>query len=328
MCEKIRWGIIAPGGIANAFADGLQVLEEAEITAVASRSIERAESFAAKYKVSKIYDSYKSLAEDDNIDAVYIATPHSFHKETAIMCLEKGKAVLCEKPIGINENEMLEMIKCAKENKVFLMEAMWTRFLPVINEVKQYIEKGLIGDICLVKANFGFKGDSNPEKRILNPKLAGGALLDVGIYPLTFADLVYNKEASEIKSMMSYTETGVDQDSTIILDYGSGKRAEVSISIKDYIPHEGLIIGTKGNIKLDRFFMPTSAVIEIEGEEPREIKIPFLKNGYEYEAMEVMSCIREGRLESSIMPHEKSLRLLRTMDRIRKQWNFKYPGEN
>lgn len=327
MKDKVTWGIIAPGVIANALAVALKTIPEAELLAVASRSNERAKSFAEKYNISRCYDDYKKLAEDEDIDVVYIANPHSHHKEAVLMCLEKGKAVLCEKPIGINKTEMLEMAECAKRNNTFLMEAMWTRFLPVIKYISEYIEKGFLGDIVLTQVNFGFKSDGNASGRLLNPELAGGALLDIGVYALTLADIVYNKMPLGFKSIVNKADTGVDEESEIILNYSENKRANISLSCKNYIPNDAIIVGTKGVIKMPRFFMCTAATIELHGEVPKEINIPFLCNGYEYEIMEVISSIKAGKIESSTMTHDKSLRILNIMDSIRKDWGLVYPME-
>lgn len=327
MSREIKWGIIGPGRIASAFARALNFLPEARLVAVASTSVERAEAFGEEFKIERRYVSYEKLLLDKDIDAVYIAVPHSLHYKLAMMCLNSGKAVLCEKPVGINAGQMKELSDCVKRNGVFLMEAMWTRFLPVVKEIKTWIENGLIGEVRLVKANFGFRGDGDPQGRLQNAKLAGGALLDIGIYPITLADIVYEESPQGVSSFMNMSSTGVDEESTVIMKYSGGRMAEMSISIKNHIPHEGIIVGTKGVIRIPSFFMAESAVVEIDGEEPRELRIPFMCNGYEYEAMEVMNCLREGRCESLIMPHKVSIRILEIMDRIRSQWSLKYPEE-
>jgi predicted dehydrogenase len=327
MSREIKWGIIGPGRIASAFARALNFLPGARLVAVASTSRERAEAFGENFNIERRYDRYEKLMFDKDIDAVYIAVPHSLHHELAMKCLNSGKAVLCEKPIGINADQMKELSECAERNGVFLMEAMWTRFLPIIKEIKAWIENGLIGEVRLVKANFGFRGDGNPQGRLLNAKLASGALMDIGIYPITLADIIYEESPQTVTSAVNMSNTGVDEESTVIMKYDKGRMAEMSISIKNYIPHEGIIVGTKGEIKIPSFFMAESAVVEIDGEEPRELCIPFMCNGYEYEAVEVMNCLREGKGESLIMPHKVSIRILEIMDRIRNQWGLKYPEE-
>lgn len=327
MEAKVKWGIIGLGGIAHKFAQALEVIPEAELVAVASRSKENAEAFGNEYNVLTRYDSYDDLVIDKEVEAVYIATTHNSHKELTIKCLKQGKAVLSEKPIAVNQKEMLEMIKHAKEQNVFLMEALWTRFLPVTEMIKSWIDNGRIGEIRHISANFGFRGNNDPNARLLNPKLAGGALLDIGIYPIFFFTFLYDEAPAEIKSIVKFSETGVDVDSNIIMKYSDNKMANMAISFNTYIPRDGLITGTKGVIRIPQFTRSTSATLEIDGEIVEEVNIPFIKNGFEYEIAEVMKCLREGKIESELMSLEESLRLVRIMDAIRESWNFKYPNE-
>lgn len=216
MKKEIRWGILAPGSIAHKFVRGLELLEDAKVVAVGSRSIGRAETFAQQYGIAKAYGSYEELASDPDIDIVYVATPHSAHKECALLCLKAGKAVLCEKPFTVNTKEAEEVIQYARESKLFLMEAMWIRYLPVIIKVREWLYKGVIGEVKMLKADFGFRIEWNPEGRLLNPALAGGALLDAGIYPVSFASMVFGKQPVEIKSMSYIGTTGVDEQFTTL----------------------------------------------------------------------------------------------------------------
>lgn len=212
MSYKIRWGIIGTGTIANIFAADLLLVEDGILQAVASRGLEKAEAFGRKYKSVKSYGTYEELAEDPDVDVVYIATPHVLHKENTLLCLNNKKAVLCEKPIAINAIDTKEMIDCARANGVFLMEAMWTRFLPQIKWVREVIENGEIGDVRWIKADFGYAigADYPSSGRLLNKELGGGSLLDVGIYPLSFVHMIMKKDPVKICSSLVIGDTGVD----------------------------------------------------------------------------------------------------------------------
>ncbi|MFP4697956.1 MAG: Gfo/Idh/MocA family protein [Eubacteriales bacterium] len=325
--KKTKWGIIGLGTIAKSFADALEGLEEAELYAVASRSQQKADSFGDDYNVTKRYGNYVDLAKDPDVDVVYIATPHNYHKDNSIMCMKEGKGVLCEKPIAINEVELNEMIRMAKENKVFLMEAMWTRFLPLMKEVNKWINEGLIGDVRLISGDFGSPGPKDSEGRLLNPKLAGGALLDLGIYSITLATMFFKEQPNNILSTVNMSNTGVDEEENFIFEYANGKVARLSASFKVYA-EEGVIIGTEGLIRIPHFYRATTAFFEknYKGDQ-KKLEIPHKTNGYEYEAIEVMDCINKGKLESEIMPLSESIKIMRIMDGIRKEWGFRYPNE-
>lgn len=327
MKEKIRWGILGTGSIAHKFAAGLQALPDAVLTAVGSRSKDKAAEFAAQYFIPHIYGSYEELAASHELDAIYIATPHPYHKENSILCLNAGKAVLCEKPFTVNAAEAAEVIACARRNKVFLMEAMWSRFMPAMQAVREKLSQGTIGDIRMVTADFGFRAPWDPSSRLLDPALAGGALLDVGIYPLSFTSMVFGGAPMQIASMAHIGKTGVDEQSAILLGYGDGKMALVSCAVQTNTPQGAWILGTEGSIHIPLFWHAVSATLTNTGGKVEIIAPPVEGNGYNYEAAEVMSCIREGRLESSIMPLDETLALMKTMDSIRSQWGLRYPME-
>ena len=324
--EKIRWGILAPGGIAGRLAEGLSVIPDAELIAVGSRSIERANTFADKFDIPRRYGSYADLASDPDVDAVYVATVNPFHKDCSILCLEAGKAVLCEKPFAVNAQQVREMIACARESGQFLMEAMWTRFLPVIVKVREWLAEGAIGEPRMIQADFGFRAGVNPEGRLFNPELAGGGLLDVGVYPIAMAYMVFGAP-SEVKSLANIGETNVDEQAAMLLGYDGGQMALLSCAVRTSIPHETLILGTEGSIHIPNFWHATTATLRAAGKEPEPIEMPFKCNGYENEAIEVMRCLREGKLESDIMPLDESLSIMETMDKLRAQWGLKYPME-
>lgn len=328
MMGKIRWGILGPGNIARKFAKGLSVIDDAELTAIGSRSKEKAAMFANEYSVATSYGSYEELVMDKNVDVVYIATPHPFHLEHALLCINAGKAVLVEKPMGVNAKQIREMIAQAQQNKVFLMEAMWTRFLPAIVKVRQWLAECRIGEVQMVKADFGFHTDMNPNSRLFDPNLGGGSLLDVGVYTVSFANMVFGISPSQVCGVAQMGETAVDERAGILFRYPQGQIAALTCAIRTYIPHNATIFGTSGSIHIPNFWRATSASLKLGDTVVDHFEQPHLSNGYECEAIEVMNCLRRGNLESAIMPHSQSLSVVETMDTLRSQWNLKYPFED
>ncbi|HWQ13077.1 MAG TPA: Gfo/Idh/MocA family oxidoreductase [Roseiflexaceae bacterium] len=322
-----RWGIIGTGRIAGVFAEGLRELPDAQLVAVGSRAQESAEAFGARHGASRRYASYEAVAADPEVDAVYIATPHSAHAENTIMCLEAGKAVLCEKPFAINARQAARMVAVARERRVFLMEAMWTRFLPVLVRVRQLLAEGAIGEVRMVTSDFGFRTTVNPKSRLFDPALGGGGLLDVGVYPISLASMVFGGEPERIASMADIGETGVDEQGAAILGYGPGRMAIVWTAVRTNTPHETTILGAEGRIRIHPpSWCPTAFTISRPSGEER-VELPFPGNGYQFEAAEVARCLRAGRLESDVMPLDETLAIVRTMDRIRAQWGLRYPME-
>ncbi|KYH30303.1 MULTISPECIES: Gfo/Idh/MocA family protein [Clostridium] len=327
MRKKIRWGIMGTGTIAHSFAEGLSNVLDGELYAVASRSKEKAEQFGKKYNSTKIYDSYENLVQDKDIDVIYIATPNTLHKEHILLCLNNNKAVLCEKPLTINAIEAEEIIKTAREKKLFLMEAMWSRFSPIMDKVRRWINEGVLGEIRMVKADFGFRREGPPEERKVSPSRGGGALLDVGVYPISFASMVLKKSPKNITGITSFLDTGVDEQSSMLLGYDKGEMAVLSCAINTPIPKEATIIGNKGFIHIPEFNMAKKATLSIVGKEPMTVEIPIKGNGYNYEAEEVINCLRNGKIESEIMPLDESLSIIKVMDELRRQWGLRYPTE-
>jgi predicted dehydrogenase len=322
----IAWGILGPGNISKKFATGLDSVPDAKIMAVGSRNLKRANEFADAFNIPTAYDSYEALVADPNVDVIYIGTPHSFHKEHTLLCLNAGKHVLCEKPFAINTAEASEMIAAARENGLFLMEAMWSRFLPTLVKTRTLIADGAIGEVRMVQADFGFRAGVNPEGRLFNPALGGGALLDVGIYPLSLAHMVLGTP-DRLTSLAHLGETGVDEGTAFILGYDQGQMAVLSTAIRTNTPHEAFIIGTSGWIKIHGpWWASDNLTLQINGQEDI-ISCPIVGNGYNYEAEEVGSCIRSGRLESEIMPLDETLAIMRLMDEIRAQIGLRYPME-
>lgn len=326
MSNKIKWGIIGCGKIAHQFAQGLKVLPDAELHAVASKTLGKAEEFAKAYDVKKAYNSYEDLVNDTNVDVVYIATTNNFHYDNTMLCLNHSKHVLCEKPFSINATQAKRLVETAREKKLFLMEAMWTRFFPCILELNKLLKEKHIGDIKMLRADFGISRELDPEDRKINPDLGGGALLDLGIYPISFATMIFKRQPSRIISSACLGQTGVDEQSSYIFEYESGEMALMYSSFISDTPHEALISGDKGYIRIPDFFHPSDMTISLNGEQ-RVIERKYESTGYNYEAQEVMNCILSGKLESEIMPLDETVRIIELMDELRLQWGVRYPGE-
>jgi dihydrodiol dehydrogenase / D-xylose 1-dehydrogenase (NADP) len=327
MNRIIKWAIMGTGTIANSFAKGLEALEDAKLYAVASRSKEKAEEFGKKYGAAKSYDSYEELVKDKEIDIVYIATPNTAHKDNIILCLNNGKPVLCEKPFTVNAEEAEEVIRLAREKKLFLMEAMWSRYFPVMKQVNEWLAEGHIGELRMITADFGFRREGPMEDRKVSPNRGGGALLDVGVYPISFASAVFGKQPTQITGITSLYDTGVDQQSSMLLGFDKGEMAVLSCAINTPTPKEGRIIGNKGSIHIPDFSRATKATLAVIGEEEVKVEIPLEGNGYNYEAAAAMDCLRRGEIESSIMPLDETVAILKVMDELRRQWGIKYPTE-
>ena len=319
MSKKIRFGIIGAGRIAQKFARGIAYVEDAQLTAIASRNIENADDFANMFAIEKSYGSYQELAEDPDVDIIYISTPNSLHKDHTLLCLRNKKAVICEKPFAANRSEVEEMIQLAKENNVFLMEAMWTRFLPVVKAVKQWVEEGLIGEIKMLEGDFGFKSETGYGDIRFNKALAGGSLMDVGIYPLSFASMIYKTQPIDVKVIADLGKTGVDEQAAVILGYENGSLGLLSCGMIAETPKNMYIIGEKGYIHIPDVWYAQKATLKVKGKDDLVIDIPMEGNGYNYEVEEVVTCIQNGKLESDIMPLSESLEIIETLDRIKAQ---------
>lgn len=330
MTETIHWGILGTGNIAHKFAQGLQALPDAVLLAVGSRAQETADAFGEEFSVPHRHASYEALAADPDIDIIYISTPHSFHYENTLLCLDAGKHVICEKPFAINAVQAGEMISRARAHGLFLMDAVWTRFLPVMVRLREILGSGALGEVRMAQADFGFRAAANPESRLFNPQLGGGALLDVGIYVVQFASMVLGEPPVDITSQVQMGETGVDEQSALVFRYGAGQLAQLSCAIRTTTHHEASVFGTEGRVRLHSpWWRGTTLTFwrspGVEGGETETL--PFAGNGYNYEAAEAMACIRAGKLESSVMPLDETLQLMETLDVIRAQWGLRYPME-
>jgi predicted dehydrogenase len=323
----INWGILGLGKVAEKFAADLLLSKDAKLAAVASRDKTKAEAFGKKFHALNYYDSYDALVQNHEIDVVYIATPHSFHFEHSMLCLKNGKSVLCEKPMGMNFGEVNTMIAEATKQKLFLMEAMWTRFIPAIEKLLQLLHEKIIGDISYIRADFGFKSTAAPESRVFNKSLGGGALLDIGIYPL-YLSLITLGIPTEIKAVTRKTNQGVDSFSAQLLSYADGAKAILESTTEADTPVEATIYGSKGTIKLfSRFHHCERIAIIRPGKAEEIIHIPYVGNGYFHEIEEVNHCLLAGAIESAKMPHQMSLNLIKLMDKIRKQTDLHYPAD-
>jgi predicted dehydrogenase len=328
MKKEINWAVVGSGGISHAFARGLRAAGGARLLAVASRSREGAEGFAARHGVPKTYTEYDAMLNDGDIDVVYLGVPHTAHKALAIAAFNAGKAVLCEKPAALSAGELAEMIGSARENRVFFMEALWTRFVPPVCKVREWLADGLIGDPRIFQGNFGFRAALPPTHRLLDINQGGGALLDAGVYPISFASMAFGGgPARHAAGVLSLGETGVDEEAAAVISFGSHKTAVVSASLSVATVSDAWIYGTEGYIHLPSFVFCHSANLVVSGKSSYHWEGDFRGNGYNYEAEAVMECLREGKKECELMPPDESLSIARIMDELRAAWGFTYPQE-
>lgn len=326
MADKIRWGILGTGRMAGDFAQGLQKVNDAELVAVGSRTLESAQAFAAKFNIPSIHTGYENLARDEAVDVIYIATPHNSHKDNTILCLENGKAVLCEKPFTINAGEAEEVIKLARRKNLFLMEAMWTRYIPAVIKLRELLDQKVIGDVQIMLAGGAFIPEFDPEFYLFNHELGGGVLLDAGVYLVSMASMVFGPP-DKIMAVGQLGKTGVDEHDAILLEHDNGALANLYVSLRGKSSPDLTLIGDQGKIYAHApIFCPGKLTISIDGND-EDIELPFEANGYQFEAMEVGRCLREGKTESTIMPLDETLQIMRTMDDIRAQIGLKYANE-
>lgn len=319
-------GILGAGRIAVTMARTLNGMKEAECYAVASRNLEKAQKFAADNHVEKAYGSYEEMLSDENVDLVYVATPHSHHLEHAKLCISYGKPVLCEKSFTANAAQARELLDYAAEKKVFITEAIWTRYMPSRKMIDDIIASGELGEIKMLTANLGY--ELTDKDRMLRPDLAGGALLDVGVYTLNFASMVLGDDVVKMTSECVKTDTGVDGQDAIILTYRDGKLAVLHTGMWADTEQYGIVYGTKGyliacninNIDVIRIYAPDRSLI-------REVKVPEQITGYEYEVLACKRALAAGELECGEMPHAETMRIMEWMDALRKEWGIVYPFE-
>ncbi len=366
MGEKIRWGILGTGQIAHLFAEGLRSVVDASLVAVGSRSQDKSRKFASLHNIPHPHGSFEALVNDQDVDVVYIASPHHLHRDHSLLALNAGKAVLCEKPFTVNARQAQEVIDLARSKQLFCMEAMWMRFLPAMRVLKSSVDNGFLGGPAMLSASFGSAVHFDMKGRQFDPSLAGGALLDLGVYPVSLACQLFG-EPLEIVTASQLGQTGVDEFSSVILKHKGGNLSTLQSSLQHNLPTDAVISGTKGIIKVHSpLYRPHKLSFETfevaaSGDEPaiesrlrRAIKqndllqtaamhlenylkpllgavrtsvFPFSGNGYNYEAAEVNRCIKAGKLESDIMSLEDSLKVLKVLDQIRAKWGLRYPVE-
>jgi predicted dehydrogenase len=319
---------LGTGNIANQFAKGLYVVPGAVLQAVGSRSQEKASRFAQTYAIPNAHPSYEALAADPCVDIVYVATPHVFHREQSLLCLRQGKAVLCEKPFALNLDETQEVLNLARQERRFVMEAVWSRFLPHMEKALSLVREGAIGEVTMLQANFGFRVPFNPKSRLFDPALGGGALLDVGIYPVYLAYWLLGLP-EQIRSTVHLGATGVDERAGILFSYANGAIATLNFSIRNRLPDTAVISGRRGEIHLhERWWAPEGqfTLHQADGK-PERFRFDTAGNGYNYEAIEAMNALRQGKLESDKLPWQATRAVHGMLSSIRQEWGLLYPSE-
>jgi len=327
MTNTVRWGILGTGRIARDFATALRDTPGATLAAVASRERPTAEAFADEFGIPLRLAGYDSLAACADVDLVYIGTPHAMHAENALAMLAGGKGVLCEKPFALNRAQAEQVVALARSRRVFLMEAMWTRFMPALAEAKRILASGVLGEVSQASADFGFAATGGPEARLFNPALGGGALLDVGIYPLSITAYLLGA-VDAVRAQAELGPTGVDLQTVFTLRHAGGALSTCACSLKARTPGLLTVSGRNGHLRLDApFHRAPTVTLTLAGELPREIPTPYLGNGYVHEAIEAQRCWTEGLIESPAMTHEETLHLMGVLDDIRRQVGVRYPGD-
>lgn len=328
--SKVRWGILGCGRIARKFAADLRLVADAELRAIASRNQETLELFAKDFPCKHRHNNYEGLASNEEVDVIYVATPHSHHYEHAMLCLNHNKAVLCEKAFAINSRQAKEMVQTARKKEVFLMEALWTKFLPHYKKLQELLQQKTLGNIKSVLVNFGFNTAGNPAQRLFDPSLGGGTLLDIGIYNVFMTISILGKP-DFIEATMTPAATGVDEQIAVLFKYNSGAMAQLFSSFVTDLPTQAEINGTAGCITLTSRFYEPSTTIQLSRKVPYEREIIAVAKetgfGYQYEARHVNECLKRGLIESPIMTHADTLLLMEILDRIRTKAGIKYPAD-
>jgi predicted dehydrogenase len=327
MTKTIRWGILGTGNIAGSFAQGLKDLPGIELGAVGSRAEKTARAFGERFDIPRHHANYEALVNDPNIDIIYISTPHPMHVDNAILCLSAGKHVLCEKPFAINAHEARRAIELARRQQLFLMEGMWTRFLPHIVRIRELVAEGAIGSPRALQANFGFRTNYDPNHRLFAPSLGGGALLDVGVYSIALAHMFFGPP-SDVSGFANLAPTGVDEEAALVLRHVGGELSTLLTAIRLNTPHQATLIGVDGWIDLHpNWWSPSNFTVHRNGKEPEFFDIDTPLHGFSYEALAVSDHLRAGALESPVMPLKDTLAIAETMDQARQLWGITYPME-
>ncbi|CUM41755.1 putative oxidoreductase [Streptomyces venezuelae] len=323
----MRWGILATGGIAERFTTDLQTLDGAEVVAVASRTEASAKTFADRFGIPRAYGEWAGLFADEDVDVVYVATPHHAHREAAGLALEAGKAVLCEKALTLNAREAEELVALSRDRGLFLMEAMWMYCNPLVRRLAELVRDGAVGEVRTVQADFGLQGPFAADHRLRDPAVGGGALLDLGVYPVSFAQLLLG-EPDSVQAHALISPEGVDLNTGMLLGWDSGASALLSCSLVADTPLTAAVTGTLGRIEVPRgFFFPERFTLHRDGREPEEFVAGDDPHSFRHEAAEVMRCLRAGATESPLVPLEGSLAVMRTLDAVRDRVGVRYPSE-
>lgn len=324
--SKLRIGLMGAGNIAGMMAKTVNGMKNVTLYAIASRRQEKADAFAKKYGVKKAYGSYEAMLKDNKVDLIYIATPHSEHYENAMMCIRYKKPVLCEKAFTANAKQAREVLAFAEEKKVFITEAIWTRYMPMVDMIKEVLEKGMIGRPRMLSANLSYSLEH--IQRMYDPALAAGSLLDLGVYPINFASIFFGTDIAKVSSFCTYTETGMDKQETITIQYMDGKVASLTASQCCVGDRKGIIQGSEGYMVIENINNYES--FTVYNKEHKKIlykKAPKQITGYEYEVMACIKALKNGALECSEMPHKETIRVMEFMDALRKDWGVVYPFE-
>ena len=323
--KKIKWGIIGLGAISHDFVKDLLLVDEAELYAVASRNKDKASEFAALYGVNKSYDSYDALFKDETVDIIYIATPHHLHASLSIQAIQKGKHVLCEKPMTINSEQAIRVMKNATNKNVFFMEALWSRFNPGIQKVLQLVKDGELGTINYLNADFSFWTKRDMTSRLFDMNLAGGALLDIGIYPLFLSYIILGNPL-EINALAHLDKGGVDVQTAMLLKYENAM-ANLFCGFMSDSDMIARIYGTEGSIFIPKDWYKSQGFTLVKNGEKQYFDLPTRGTGFYYEILECHKCIAEGKIQSELWSHQNSMELMQLMDDIRNMINLKYPFE-
>ena len=329
--RQVKWGIVGTGNISTQFAQGLQLVEHAQIAAVASRNIDSAKAFAQKFDIPQYYGSYEDMAGNTDLEIIYIGTPHPLHYENVMLFLESGFAVICEKPLGVNAAQTEKMIAKAREKNVFFMEGMWTRFFPAFKKAVEWVHSGRIGKPKMINAVFGYDGSSNKEQWRFSHDMAGGALLDVGIYPLAMTFAMFGTDPVQVTTA-ACIENGVDEYNTFTFEYSDGRIAVLSDGIGIKLNNSVFIGGSSGSVLLgEGWWHPSRAEFAPSGDSDVGISLnrdvfdrPYPSSGFQYEAEAVQQHFLNGLKEAPEMPLDETLKIARMMDKLRKEWSLVY----
>ncbi len=325
--QELRWGVVGTGRIASEFVSDLELVPDADVVAVGSRQQATADAFADAFSIRRRHASYLDLVDDEDVDVVYVATPHAQHFDAVAMALEAGKPVLCEKPFTVNARQASELVALARDRGLFLMEAMWTRFLPHVVRLRELISAGAVGDVRVVSADLGIRIPRDAAHRLYDPALGGGALLDLGVYPISFASMVLGTP-KRVASTSTLAFTGVDASDVIAIEYAGGRQAGLYCTLEARTPARAVIVGTQGQVEIDGdFYRPSAFTLVRDDDTVDRLVFPHTGIGLRHQAIEVARCLRESLTESPVMPLDETVGIMATMDEVRRQAGVVLPGD-